>query len=328
MIKPYALKKLVLISFTALFLAAAAGDLREAPTELRLPPQAQKAGHLTAGDILELVVKVPEGIDTTSGPVEPSMAAQLESGPVELNDGRVLFWRRLDEKATELVVGITSYKPGKLAIPAIVFMSAGKALFSSVPQTAEFISVGGDKFQDDIYPPVTVAMPIWFWILVGLLSLGLVLGGIYALARWSQKKRAMKDELLRAPRILSPIEEFEKVRQETDAKGYVSKAIFKPHYFALSDAAKRFLGKAFRFDAEERTTRELVRELESLGLSNDLRDQWKQVFEEMDIVKFTDQAPQIEPALSLSERIAGLVRMSYKDSPVAREARIVTEAPK
>jgi hypothetical protein len=81
-----------------------------------------------------------------------------------------------------------------------------------------------------------------------------------------------------------------------------------------------FWGRSFRFDAEERTTRELVRELESLGLSQEIAQKWASLFEEMDITKFTDQTPEYNAALSLSARLSQLVSTTYRVSPVGREA--------
>jgi hypothetical protein len=179
--------------------------------------------------------------------------------------------------------------------------------------------VGGDKMKDDIYEPTALGLPLWVWILIALLVLALVLLALRAAMLWNQRRKARKEELENAPRILTPIEEFEKVRRETEAQGLVEKGTYKPHYFALSDAAKRFLGKSYRFDAEERTTRELLVELERMGMGVDLIDQWERVFDDMDVVKFTDQVPPLEMARAIAGRLSQVVTLSYAKSPFARE---------
>lgn len=288
--------------------------LPKAPTSLQI--RTGKSGKATAGDIIILTVKPPAGQGEGA---EIFVAQKLKEEPVEWGEGRILWWTPYDAQSGAIVVALTTYKPGNFEIKPIAFAKGGAHLFASEPQSVEFSSVGGDKSKDDIYPPVGGALPAWVWILLGLLALGLVLGALYWLNEWNKKRKAKVEALARAPRVLLPNEEFEKTRRETEAKGHVDRGNYKSHYFALSDAAKRFLGKAYRFDAEEKTTRELMRELENLGLSDNLIDQWEIVFDEMDIVKFTDQLPERETARGLGERLSQLVTVSYSNSPVARE---------
>lgn len=294
--------------------------LPKAPTDLQVVGKVAKP---TAGDIVELTIRPP----TEDSTAQPAMVEELKNEPYKWGDGRILWWKAADPETGDIKVGLTTYKPGVFAIAPIPFIKDGKAIFASQPLSVEFSSVG-QKGEDEIYPPVAVGFPQWVWVILGLFALALVLGAIWWLKRWSDKRRAAIEEVARAPKILTPIEEFEKLRAEVDQKKYVERATFKPHYFALSDASKRFLGKAFKFDAEERTTRELVRELESLGLSDELIDKWEKVFEEMDVTKFTDQVPEQNAALSLSARLSQLAAMTYRVSPVARQAVVLPEVKK
>jgi hypothetical protein len=275
-----------------------------------------KFGKPSAGDIILLSVKVTpeqgEGAEIAS-------AEKLKQEPVEWGEGRILWWKPFDAATGAIVVGLTTYKPGKYEIKPLVFNKAGAPSFATQPVTVEFSSVGGDKSKDDIYPPVGAVVPLWVWILLGLLALALVLGALWWLKRWNERRKARIEELARAPKVLNPLEEFEKRRREIEARGLIDKGDYKPHYFGLSDAAKRFLGRAYRFDAEERTTRELVRELETLGMADSTVDEWEKIFDEMDVVKFTDQIPASDVARGIASRLGGLVTVSYTTSPVARE---------
>lgn len=288
--------------------------LPKVPTEVQV--HTGKFGKPTVGDVIELTIKPP----TEDLSAEPAIAEKLKTEPVEWGDGRLIWWKASDAQTGEIKVGLTTYKPGTYEIAPVPFVKDGKPVFSSQPKTVQIEAVGGDKAKDEIYHPIGVGFPKWVWVVLGLVMLALVLGGLWWLKKWSEKRKGALEELARVPRVLSPIEEFEKIRNETEQKRLLEAAKFKPHYFALSDAAKRFLGRSFRFDAEERTTRELMRELESLGLSNELVEKWQKIFEEMDVTKFTDQTPEQNGALSLSARLSQLVASTYRVSPVAREA--------
>jgi hypothetical protein len=317
------MKKLLLFFLCPLMVLAAevppkpATILPAAPTEV-LTKKEQK---LTAGDVVVLRVDPP--IEDGVG-AEPSMSEDLKKGPVELGTGRILWWKaapeQKDKKSGAILFGVTNYTPGIFNIPSVTFNKNGQGVFTSQTEVLEYSAVGGDKSKDDVYPPEAVGFPKWVVLLLSFLALVAALGGIFAIHHWYQKRRKKIEELARAPRILDPVEEFEQARAATERKGYLEKENYKPHYFALSDAAKKFLARAYRFDAEERTTRELVRELEGFGLQDKLLDQWEKVFEEMDVTKFTDQLPEKDVAKSLSERLSSIVGASYANSPVGREA--------
>lgn len=302
---------------------AYAAELPLVQTEIQI--KALKGGKPTAGDIVEL--KIQPSPETISG-VEPEMAEKLKEGPVEWGAGRILWWKPADPSTGTIVVGLTTYKPGMFEIPAIKFKKSGQFVFSSQSINVEYSSVGKDDKQVDIYPPEAVSFPRWVWVSLGFFALALVLGAIWLVARWSRRRKSRLEEFAKAPKVLSPIEEFEKIRSETEKKEFVAKEQYKPHYFALSEAAKRFLGRAFRFDAEERTTRELVRELENLGMSTETTNYWQTILEEMDMTKFTDQKPDPQIARGLAERLSRLVAESYRNSPVAREALLVQSQQK
>lgn len=294
-----------------------------APTEVlvhpgRLSAGSDAKGKPTAGDLVEMRITPPAGLGDGAKP-QGAIGEQLQAGPVEWGNGRILWWRPLDAQSGTIVVGLTSYQPGPFAIKPIPFEKDGKPVFASSAATEEFGQSGGDKSKDDVYLPMGVGLPTWFLIGLAVFSLGLVLLGLNAVANWYKRRKAEAKALATAPRVLTPIEQFERVRQETDAKHLIEKDAFKPHYFALSDAAKRLLGQAYRFDAEERTTRELLRELEGLGVSAQLVGQWKAILDEMDVTKFTDQVPERAAAGSLSERLAEIVAASWSMSPAARE---------
>lgn len=298
-------------------------DLPIAPTEIQVIPsrvsqQAPDAGGKpTAGDKVILLVK--PSAEMGEGAVPNGIADKLEKGSVEWGGGRILAWKPYDSATGAITLVWTSYTPGKVEIQSVPFTNGGRLVFATPVKEVEFGSVGGDKSKDDIYEPESVRLPTWVMVLLALVSLGLVLALIHFLLERHRKKKAERDALASAPKVLTPHEAFEKVRAETLARKYIDQGKFKPHYFAISEAAKKFLGASYYFDAEERTTRELLRELEQVGMSVELVDRWEKLFDEMDIVKFTDQVPELEAARSIADRLAEVVLVSWTRSPAARE---------
>ncbi|MBI3542251.1 MAG: hypothetical protein HY075_03115 [Deltaproteobacteria bacterium] len=297
--------------------AKLAEGLPKVPTEIGVRlGKATKTGKPTAGDLVLLTIKPPA--DQGEG-AAPKDSAKLDAGPIDWGEGRLLWWKTFDAKTGAIQVGVTTYKPGKLVIKAIPFYKNGAAVFASEPKELEFEAIGGDKSKDEIYPPAPVGLPFWLVLLLSFLSLAIVFALLRSLHAWHKRRKARQEEAESAPKILTAIEEFEKVRRESDQRGHLDRGQYKPYYFSLSEAAKRFLGTAYRFDAEERTARELLVELERLGMGVELVDQWERVFDEMDVVKFTDQLPATDAAKALGGRLSQIVAQSWARSPVARE---------
>lgn len=280
--------------------------------------ESNKGGKPTAGDVFELVVSPPSDVTEIA---KPSFASELEKAPVPIganSGGRVLWWK-YDEAERVHRLGITSYKPGFLDLPPIVFQNDSKSVFQTETKRVEYSSIGQSQKDDDLYPPELVALPMWIVVLIALVScIVLFLIGRFVFVkvmRWRERRSA----ILSSEPELNPLQRFQKAMVELSKREFLSKAQFKPHYFGVSDSAKRFLAEAYRFDAEEKTTRELQIELSQLGLSSRLVDEWKRVLEEMDVTKFTDQIPQQEQAQTLISRVEELIRESYVGSPAARE---------
>lgn len=302
-------------------------DLKTVVTDLEIrkgkaSASSEVQGKPTAGDLVTLTLHL-EGAAAAdaqgAGPLEGLAPKLQDKQQAEWGDARILWIKPYDAQSGTIKIGITSYKPGQIRVKPIPFGKDGKPLFKSEAKDVDFGKLEGDKSKDDIYEPVPVGYPLWVVVLLGVLALAFVLAGLWFTREWYRRRKARVEQLASAPRILTPPEEFEKARRDAEARGHLDRGVFKPHYFALSDAAKRFLGKAYQFDAEERTTRELLVDLERLGMRLELLDQWERIFDEMDVVKFTDQSPELETARSVSGRLGQLVTQSWVMSPAHRE---------
>lgn len=293
----------LMLVFNIFVFADQATEVVEAVTELQLP-ELPKDTKLTAGDVVQVVVTPLPSFEDA----EPTIANALKEGPYEVGLIRILWWKKADQKP---VLGLTSYHAQLVEVPSIVFTKDGNAVFRSQPQKLEFAPVKSD--DQNIFPPISVGFPVWIKVLVGILILATVLAILWLISTWSQRQK-VKLQPVPAPEI-SPLEEFQKACALIHEKGYLTKKHYKPHYFALSEAVKRYFARIYLFDAEECTTREILEKLKELLLNKTLLSQWKNLLEEMDVVKFTDQIPIEKYAESLMERLILLVQGKNLNAP-------------
>lgn len=273
---------------------------------------------LTAGDLIVLeVTPFNQAQDAV-----PEILAKDEKLPKEWGVGRLLWVKPYDPETGKIRLGFTSYAPGTFEIKSMLFVKkdSGEKLFITDPKSVVFESVGGDKKKDDIYPPLSIELPMWMMVLLSALFLVATLLILRAVQRIRKKKKQLEWSMNSAEE-LNPIEEFEKQRQMIDSRSFLDRGQFKQHYFGLSEALKKFLGRAYHFDAQDKTTRELRESLREMEISPLVIERWLKISEEMDIIKFTDQVPNDEQAKELSKTLSALALSFWNASPEARELK-------
>ncbi len=304
---------LFLITFPMLLLAndkEVEKPLPKTTTEVNL----QGAVKHTAGDVIVLEITPPA--DTRYA--VPKVKAQLDQGPVEHDKGRILWWKPYDLTSGKIQVAVTTYYAGNFEIKPIPFEFEGKPVFESEEKSVLYDQVEGDKKDDDIYGPQSVALPKWVAVTGSILGLALMVALVMMIGKWLKKRGIFRIGVNEEKKLL-PIEEFERKRKLIEKENYLDHEKYKKHYFGLSETAKKYLGQAWHFEAEDKTTRELARALEEIGMPQSMADQWRLIFEEMDVTKFTDQKPDTEKAAELSGRLSEMANSSWKLSPAYRE---------
>lgn len=144
---------------------------------------------------------------------------------------------------------------------------------------------------DDFYGPLKLAFPTGFIVAMGILGLliaALFTWGIWKFAKSIQARRGLK----KMPEI--ELTEDEWAMRELGAierKEYAKSKAYKKHYFGISDTLKEYFGRRYGFDAPERTSAELVAELRSHGVPESTLLKTIQLFERLDLTKFTDHEP-------------------------------------
>ncbi|MCM2276776.1 MAG: hypothetical protein NDJ89_01715 [Oligoflexia bacterium] len=217
-------------------------------------------------------------------------------------------WSLIDQGLPGASLTLMPIKPGNLAVPSLpVLDRAGKTVARTNPLRLEAQSAirkedPKPQEPEPLEPPVSLGIPWLAIALLGLLVLGLLAAGIYALIRWSRKKRPVLPPVPAAP----PKPEHEvalAALAELEAAGLPLRGQNKKHYFRISEILKAYLGARFGFDALESTSSEIVRALEERRqLLERQLDQLESLFGLLDRVKFTDHVPEEgEPARVLEE---------------------------
>ena len=90
--------------------------------------------------------------------------------------------------------------------------------------------------------------------------------------------------------------------EKLEREAWVEKDELKKHYFGVSETLKHYIERRFSFKAAEQTTREMLVNLSSTGVSDESVRELFQLFEALDRVKFTDYRPErgsLEPKVML-----------------------------
>ncbi len=123
------------------------------------------------------------------------------------------------------------------------------------------------------------------WITAGAAALAL------AILAWWRRRRRRKPELdLLAPGYPADYEALTELTR-IEGLGLLDKAEYKHYYTLVVDAIRHYLEKRFRIDAMDRTSDELLMDLEARGVSVESLPAF---LSEADLVKFAKYQPQRE----------------------------------
>lgn len=219
-------------------------------------------------------------------------------------------------------------KQGKLTLPSIGLAPAGaqaeqassaatptpqpspaglSALARTNPFTVEVLpatdpQAGQEEKPPELLGPVGLAFPWWAAALAALFALALLAGAVYALIRYSRSRRPPAPVEPEKPR---PPEDEEALAAllALEKQGFAMRGEFKKHYFGVSEILKTYVGRRYRFDAPECTSREIIQSLEARQSVEDrVIDRLETLLGRLDLVKFTDHVPDsAEPALVVED---------------------------
>lgn len=217
----------------------------------------------------------------------------------------------LRSSGSELKLSVVALKKGELTLGSIIITDGAARVGRTNPFTLEVqSSISADDPEPtkpaDLRPPAELPFPIWIVVLAGAVVLILLGAIIYGLVRLSRRgKRALPPVPAAPPKpedvvALAALDSLER-------EAYWLKQQFKPHYFGISETLKSYLAARYGFDARESTSRELVRSLEAMQVSDKVIDRIESLFARLDLVKFTEHQPMPDEARELLDVARKLV---------------------
>jgi hypothetical protein len=234
----------------------------------------------------------------------------------------------LDDKVSgeDRHFGATAVKAGEVTVPSLALSDAtGKAIARTNPfqLTIESSISKTDpkpKEAEPPLPPTGLGLPLATLIAMGCVVLLILGAGIYALVRWSRKRKLNAPAKPKAPPL--PEDQLAILALERlEKSGYIRTAQFKAHYFGISEILKHYLGSRYGFDAAESTTDELLSHLErSSGAPRVIVEELREIYAKLDLVKFTDHRPSLAEGNELLAEAKKIVLSSRRPPVVVSPA--------
>lgn len=258
----------------------------------------EKPESARVGDRVELKL---QGLSPPSGSLDWKLEIPV-STPSLSDQGWVLLQ---GPHSTEYRFIAVPLKAGELVLPSIGLKNAdGKAFARTQPfklAVTSAIRPDDPKPQDSapLRPPVSLAFPLWVYILGGIFILAALAYGIYQLICWSRRRKKIVAAVSSGP-VLTEDEAALAALIEVEKQDLIRHGNFKKYYFRISEILKIYIGHRFGFDAPESTSREILIILRKQKI--DRLQSLELLFEKLDLVKFTDHRPELEePPVILTE---------------------------
>lgn len=277
----------------------------------QISPDANK--QLLVGDVFYGSVTLSNELSDA----KPGFLETLKAGSLEWGDGRLLSHESEKLENGQIVhkFSFTCYKAAPCKFPSITFSDKeGKTVATSTEVTMNYSAVEQSKEKEvPIYAPISLGIPTHVQVLIGLAAVVVAIAVFWCVKIIINKYFRNFNSTESAAPLAPPFEELTTSLKNLAAKDYLSNAHYKPYYFTISETLKRYLGRKFEFNAEELTTSELMGALNNrYSLDAEERLKWRELFNELDLVKFTDNQPSINDAQSLMERSLDIARKTEK----------------
>lgn len=213
-------------------------------------------------------------------------------------------------------------KSGQITLPKLVLKnSKGEVVGQTQEWKADVISaLNAQDKAAEMRPPAAVAVPVG--TLLGIVALLLAILAIaYFVIRKLLKNKIRPEKEAKKEVILPEHEEALKALDALMEKRYYEKFLFKQHYFGISEILKHYVARRYNFNAEEKTSRELLRHMEiEIGIKDQILDDLETLFEKLDWVKFTDHVPDSLEALQLLNQTRDWVKRTQAQPQVSAGA--------
>lgn len=190
---------------------------------------------------------------------------------------------------------ITAFDAGVQTIPAFEFTAQGASLKTDpIPLQVEAVKVDTTKAIYDIKQPLAVKYGFMDWlrdnsvkVLLGLLLI-IVLIGVWFYYKKRKKKEPVIVEV--KPIVPAHVQALNKLSELRDKKLWQQDQV-KQYHSELTDIVREFLEKRYKIRAMEQTSDEIFSGIRHLEISEENRNQLRQILMLADLVKFAKQKP-------------------------------------
>ncbi|MGB9720374.1 MAG: hypothetical protein ACPL28_02695 [bacterium] len=199
---------------------------------------------------------------------------------------------------------ISAFNTGDLKLPPLKFLLKEDSKTDTIqtnPVDIKILSVLPQDMKDinDIKEMVEFPNPLPLIILIIVISGGIIgFLGIRLLKKMKQRRIAEQQKIPCWERALSALEKL-------SAEDLITVRIVKQLYYTLSEILKRYLEERFGFPAIEQTTTEIVQSMKTLNTP--LRDEFKNIFNYADMVKYAKFVPPTEETKSILRQSKELI---------------------
>ena len=241
------------------------------------------------GEIYQLGDRVPvyAEVNTELAQGQNNFELKVPEGGSSLEDQGIYLDPNAQYLSGNLRFVISPIQPGKLTLPMLLVLREDKTPFArTAPFTLQVNAVKEEKKEPaQLIDVVPVSLPTKYWVLLGVVILGLA-GLIAYLIRRYLKSRKKHIEV---PPIRIEAENIIALRglEQLYQKYSFSDVNMKPIAFGISEILKVYFSKRFQVDAVEATTDEMIDFLRKESLGNDGLKEIISLFQDLDLVKFT-----------------------------------------
>lgn len=200
-----------------------------------------------------------------------------------------------DTRTFRQTLTITSFDSGRWAVPSLPLSVGNREyLTDSLPVSVAYSNFDpNQEYHDikDILEVTNTAVRYINWVLLGLALLSL------AAVLYFLRKKGVKPEvpvINRPVSKLSPLEEATQELEKLRQQGFAAPELIKPFHSRLNDILRQFLYRKTSVATMEKTSSELMMQVQRLNLRADDFTRLAQVLRMNDAVKFAKYRPGAE----------------------------------
>ncbi len=251
--------------------------------------------ELTATQQLPPVAEATPSQEATAQPnATPTTVPQPVALMFTLDQSQQIAPQQTEQGTVETYRYLLAAQPtqaGEYLLPAFTITyrgENGQKTQQEQPETRIFVLNPNVKNAD-------LATDYRFLILPAIILSTLLLGGLIALLYLKYRKPRSRQTAIVEP-ILPPGDIAHRELADIEAMQLPMQGEFKQYYFLVSESVRKFLGAEYQFHVLERTTEEILQEIQQRDMSDGVKREINLLLPEADMVKFAKYVPTVEQA--------------------------------